>query len=346
MTTNVFKTGAYDQLRFALEEAAKMARRSNKIVIPDDRPTVPTVNTSFISDFDSALTLFLRELKTRGRSEHTIVYYRRELLTFKRMLARQNLSTDPRKITSRTIKENIILPMMNAGREESAINARLRAARAMFNFLRDEGYLAESPMSGVKLLTQKRKVVETFSDDQLRALLRQPDQSTFTGFRDYTAMLLLLETGVRVKELVNIRLPDIIWQDNRIKIAEPKGVRERLVPIQAKMKKQLRKYVAVRGELDHDFLFVTIDNTPLTTRQIQARITKYGRQAGIKNVRCSPHTFRHTFARLSVRNGADAFTLRDVLGHTSLEMAQRYVNMFGTEVYEKHRKFSPVENLL
>src|SRR5690606_13084323 len=103
MTTNVFKTGAYDQLRFALEEAAKMARRSNKIVIPDDRPTV---NTSFISDFDSALTLFLRELKTRGRSEHTIVYYRRELLTFKRMLARQNLSTDPRKITSRTIKEN------------------------------------------------------------------------------------------------------------------------------------------------------------------------------------------------------------------------------------------------
>src|SRR5690606_24923411 len=111
------------------------------------------------------------------------------------------------------------------------------------------------------------------------------------------------------------------------------------------MKRQLRKYLAVRGELDTPNLFVTIDNTPLTKRQLQERIAKYGRMAGIKNVRCSPHTFRHTFAKMAVQNGADVFALQAVLGHASLEMVRNYVNLFSSDVFESHKKFSPLEKL-
>ncbi|UZJ78296.1 tyrosine-type recombinase/integrase [Fictibacillus sp. KU28468] len=73
------------------------------------------------------------------------------------------------------------------------------------------------------------------------------------------------------------------------------------------MKDQLRKYIAIRGVIETDALFVTIDNTPLTKRQLQGRITQYGRDASIDDVRCSCHTMRHTLAKMSVQNGAGIF---------------------------------------
>ena len=111
------------------------------------------------------------------------------------------------------------------------------------------------------------------------------------------------------------------------------------------MKKELRKYLQVRGKLEHDYLFVNIDNNPIATRAVQERIKKYGRMAGISNVRCSPHIFRHTFAKMSVQNGTDLFSLQSVLGHTTLDMVRHYVNLFSKDVYENHRKFSPLEKL-
>src|SRR5690625_7130255 len=78
---------------------------------------------------------------------------------------------------------------------------------------------------------------------------------------------------------------------------------------------------------------------------VRRRIEKYGRQAGITNVRCSPHTFRHTFAKMSVQNGADLFTLQKILGHKTLDMVRRYVNMFSEDTKRAHERFSPMENL-
>nr|WP_230116389.1 tyrosine-type recombinase/integrase [Bacillus velezensis] len=146
-------------------------------------------------------------------------------------------------------------------------------------------------------------------------------------------MLLLIETGVRVRELTDISVKDIRWEDSQILI-NGKGYKERLVPIQSTVKTRLRKYVQIRGDVPNGALFVTIDNTPLTTRQVQNRLSKYGRMANIKNVRCSPHTFRHTFAKMSVQNGADVFALQAVLGHSSLDMVRNYVNLFSSDVMD------------
>lgn len=86
------------------------------------------------------------------------------------------------------------------------INARLRALRAFFNFLERERMIIDNPMDSVSLLRQKKRSIETFTRQQIHALQKQPDQRTFTGFSDYTMLLLLFETGVRIKELVNIRV--------------------------------------------------------------------------------------------------------------------------------------------
>jgi integrase/recombinase XerD len=326
---------------------ASRKRRTNVVnteALAENAAQKPIVD--FIEDFESALYSFLRDCKVRNLSEHTVKYYRNELTGFMRILEQQGVSTVPSKITTNQIKENVILYMMEElGRSEVTINAKLRAVRAFFNFLHKEGIIADNPVDNVSLIKQKKTVIETFSRDQLHAILRQPDQSTFTGFRDYTILLLLIETGIRARELCAITTNDVNWQDNLVKV-DGKGYKERQVPMQTQMKRQLRKYLQVRGRLDTPNLFVTIDDTPLTQRQLQNRIAKYGRKANINGVRCSPHTFRHTFAKMSVQNGADVFALQAVLGHTSLEMVRNYVNLFSSDVYEKHRKFSPLERLL
>ncbi|QII48101.1 tyrosine-type recombinase/integrase [Bacillus paralicheniformis] len=318
-----------------------MARRTNKLVTDQaaDKPEIE------LTDFETAFNSFIRECKLKNLSKHTVKYYRDELLAFRTMLERQGISTKPGDITLKIIKENVIVYMMETlNRKETSINTRLRAIRAFFNFLEKDRQIYENPVRELSLLKQKKEVVETFSRDQLKNLLRQPDLGTFTGFRDYTIMLLLIETGVRVRELTDICVKDIRWEDSQIRI-DGKGYKERLVPIQATMKRQLRKYVQIRGDVPNETLFVTIDNTPLTIRQVQNRLRQYGRKANIKNVRCSPHTFRHTFAKMSVQNGADVFALQAVLGHTSLDMVRNYVNLFSSDVMDAHKKFSPVEKL-
>jgi integrase/recombinase XerD len=216
--------------------------------------------------------------------------------------------------------------------------------RSFFNFLANEGFIVENPIKEVKLIKEKRTIIQTFSREQIHALLRQPDRSTFTGLRDYTIMMFFLETGVRIRELCDIQVHDINYNDRVVRI-DGKGNKERFVPIQKTMKKQISLYLRVRGNVDTGTLFINIDNEPLRIRAVQSTIQKYGRMAGIKNVRCSPYTFRHTFAKMSVQNGADVFSLQQVLGHTSMDMVRNYVNMFSNEIRESHSKFSPIEKL-
>lgn len=106
-----------------------------------------------------------------------------------------------------------------------------------------------------------------------------------------------------------------------------------------------QKYIQIRGVIDTDALFVTLDGEKMSKRQFQNRVTYYGKQADIKGVRCSFHTFRHTFAKLSVKNGAGIFELQQILGHTSMEMIRVYVNLFSDDVMDKHRTFSPLVNI-
>jgi len=109
-------------------------------------------------------------------------------------------------------------------------------------------------------------------------------------------MTLLIETGIRLRELVEIKMDDLILKDSMIKL-DGKGYKQRLVPIQHLMKRQLEKYIQLRGRLPHDFLFVSIDNEPISPRQVQDQIAFNGRRASLEGVRCSPDTFRAHFRK-------------------------------------------------
>ncbi|MGD6964073.1 tyrosine-type recombinase/integrase [Fictibacillus phosphorivorans] len=321
-----------------------MGRRSNelnmqelKVVQADTKATDLTVK--------EAIELFTEDCIVRNLREHTVKYYNNELGAFIRLLQGQGVELTLQGMNETIIKENVIKAMQGQGIKPVSINTRLTALRAFFNWLHKQRYIKRNPMAEVSMLNHRKEIIETLTVEQLNQLLNACDLRTFTGVRDYTILLLFIETGVRVNELAGIEVGDINFAGGNIHIRNAKSYTERVVPIQTRMKEQLRKWLAVRGDLATEALFVTVDNTPLSKRQIQSRVTHYGGKSKIKGVRVSCHTLRHTFAKLCVVNGSSAFHLMQILGHTDISMTKRYVNLFSNDVAEGHKKFSPLNNL-
>lgn len=256
-----------------------------------------------------------------------------------------SFKSDLRSITGVLITDEYIRYARDEkGVKHATIASTLRALRSFLNWAKREGVIKDNPMDGIPITKPPSSDIETFTREQIRQLFMQPDLETFVGYRDYAIMTVLLETGVRVRELTDIKVSDVRMADSQILIAG-KNREKRLVPFQAKTKAILSRYLAARGDSPIDYLFVTHDDNKMNRDSVRDRIAKYGRMAGIENVRCSPHTFRHTFAKMSVIGGADMFSLQYILGHKSLEMVKTYVTMFSGDVANSHRKFSPVENL-
>ena len=137
-------------------------------------------------------------------------------------------------------------------------------------------------------------------------------------------------------------------EDGMVKVLG-KGSKERMVPIGAKVHRTLWKYLQrYRSQPANPLcptLFLTAAGNPITTDRLRTIIEKYARKAGIEGVRCSPHTFRHTFAISYLRNGGDVFSLQRILGHSSLEIVRIYVNYAEADIKACHRRFSPADNL-
>lgn len=322
-----------------------MARRSNQLTSQEIAVQYATKEGFIFVDFDEAVDSFIAFCDVKNLSEDTLRYYRNELVGFKKVLVELDIDTAPSKITASDINQFKAFELKVANMKAVSINSRLRAVRAFFNWLHREQHIAHNPVANLSLLRSKRRNIPTFSESQLSKILQQPDMRTFIGVRDYTIMLTFIDTGIRANELTHVLVSDIYFSESRVFVRAPKADRCRNVPISPTLKRQLHKYLVIRGALETDALFATIDGGPLSKHTIQLMIHKYCKEANIKGVRCSPHTFRHTFAKLSVLNGANVFELQQILGHATLEMTKVYVDLFSTDVIKGHRLFSPLEHL-
>lgn len=318
-------------------------RRKNELLPHEIEIATEPIELETLS-YDEAVERFIADAERRGLREDTITYYKTKLGLFRRWLVtRDNVDFIGR--VPRSDIDEYVEHLQSRGLKNGAINTHIRAIRALFGFLYDSKFIRTNPMKAYPLLNVRSANIETFSLAQLRKLLNAPDRRTFTGVRDYTYMLLLLETGVRLTESAAILVEDVKLSEGVVFIRHTKGNMHRYVPIQAKMKEQLRRYLRIRGTCETNHLFVTLDGRAMSRHSLQKIVGKYGKQAGITGVRCSPHTLRHTFAKISVMNGAGVFELQKILGHSTMEMVRQYVNLYASDVYEKHKEFSPLKDL-
>ncbi|MED4267326.1 tyrosine-type recombinase/integrase [Priestia megaterium] len=304
-----------------------------RTLLSEDELKIAT-KSSYVTTDEEAFKIFFTDCQLRSLRPHTIKFYREQFHAIK----------VPKVTMTESDIKTLIMTMQDNGLKASTINTRLRALRSFFNFLYKNKHIKKNPIANIKLLNQRKEIVPTFSKEQLQLLFSLCDKKTFVGVRDYTIMLLMLDTAIRVNELANIELSDV--KENEIVIRETKTFFERIVPMSKKLKEQMDIYIRIRGRADTEKLFINQDGKELKKRSIQTRIEHYGKLSGIKDVRVSCHTFRHTSAKMFIVNGGNAFHLQQLLGDTSLEITKKYVNLWTTDVAESHRKYSALNNII
>jgi integrase/recombinase XerC/integrase/recombinase XerD len=188
-----------------------------------------------------------------------------------------------------------------------------------------------------------KELIKPFTTQNIEDMLTLCDNS-FLGFRNRAIILTFLDSGLRLSELANIQLNDIDFERETIRVMG-KGSKERIVRIGKQTQKAVLKYLLQRND-GLGCLWVTEERRPLHRWGIQTMIIRLGKRAGMVNVRCSPHTFRHTFAIMALQNGIGEFNLQWLLGHSTLTQTRRYCGTLGaTEAISAHKKAGPVDSM-
>ena len=229
-----------------------------------------------------------------------------------------------------------------------SIQGHVRAIKAFWSWLNHEGYINENPLSKYPLPKAPQKILNVLSPQHVEELLAALDRKTAIGARNYLIILLLYDGGFRISELANITMEDLDSRDEFIRVTG-KGQKQRLVPISHLTRREIIRYVnRFRQQICADkspYLFAAPDGRPISVNGVQQLLRRLGKQAGLNGIRCSPHTFRHTFATQFLTNGGDVFALKNIMGHASLHTTLKYTHLQPQDLQNQHARFSPVTNL-
>ena len=301
-------------------------------------------------------------LSTEGKSNKTIKWYSANLIRFAKFLSDNQIPDNVTEIGKEEARRFISYLQTEVRRWENhsgihddkrlsaySVQGYARTIKAFWSWLMDEDYITRNPMANLKLPKTPRKVINTFSQEQIQRILNCIDKKSSHGYRNYVIILLLLDTGIRLSELINLRINDIDFIQSCI-LVKGKGNKERIVPFGSQVRRTLRRYIMhFRPEPDSpvtEEVFLTEDGLPLKSRAIQSMLLRLSKKAKISGVRLNPHQFRHAFAKQYLMAGGDIFSLQKILGHSSLEVVRIYVNLASNDILQQHRKFSPVDNVI
>ena len=214
-----------------------------------------------------------------------------------------------------------------------------RALSALFNWLISEEVLEYNPLVKIKVPKAEKKVIKALTSNEVNQLISVFGNS-FEGKRNKAMVLILVDCGLRLGELLNLTLNDVNMEQQLLKVDGKTG--ERVVRFGLATAKALLKYMMLRnGSNGH--LWITKEGANLKDSSVETMFIKLAKKTG---VRVHPHLLRHTFATLWLKNGGDSLMLQRLLGHTTLMMTNRYCQAVGCEdAVESHKRYGPVDNI-
>lgn len=277
------------------------------------------------------ITLFKRHLKhERNFSEHTISNYDLDLRDFEAFLSQEGITNI--RMVNYQVARRFITYLYRKNLARSTINRKISALRSFFRFLVSEHYAEDNPFLLLTLPKRQNKMPRFFHEEEIAAIFDAIDCSTPLGRRNYAIVDLLYGCGLRVSELVDLDIDDILW-DLNVLVIHGKGNKDRYVPLNQTTRETLEKYISdTRPELamlsksNTKAVFLNHRGNRLTTRGVRDILSRVIKDAsGITNI--SPHMLRHSFATHLLDHGADIRSVQALLGHESLSTTQIYTHV-------------------
>ena len=290
-----------------------------------------------IQDFEHYLRL------ERGLATHSITNYTRDVSKLRTYVETHSIASHPDVITRDEI-EQFVYEMAKELNPRS--QARLISGlRSFFDYLVFEGYRKESPMELIETPKLGRKLPDTLSLKEIDEMIKAIDLSTAEGERNRAILETLYGCGLRVSELVNLKLSDLYFDERFIKVTG-KGDKQRFVPIATHTIKYINLYIneirpKVKVQKGHeDFVFLNRRGKQLTSAMIFTIVKTLSEKIGLQK-KISPHTFRHSFATHLLENGADLRAIQQMLGHESITTTEIYMHVDRSHLQGVLEKFHP-----
>ena len=276
----------------------------------------------------------------RNYSNNTIIAYKNNILQLINYLDSININ-DIKSVKYETIRGYLSYLHENKYKSKS-ISRMISSMRSFFKYLKVENVITNNPMTLISNPKLEKKLPKYLTINEVEKILNVPDMNDKIGIRDAFILELLYVSGIRVSELVNIKLNDIEESQRRIKILG-KGNKERYVLYGSRCSELLKKFISVRSNFlkyPNDYLILSKTGRKINTREIRNIINRIKTKAGI-SISISPHTFRHTFATHMLNEGADLRAVQELLGHENLSTTTIYTHLTNEKLRKTYLNTHP-----
>ena len=292
---------------------------------------------------DDSLTLeegcnkYLDNCRARNLREGTIRHYRQSYTQFFKYFDKNMPVSD---INEKTYREYVIY-LRETLCNDISINSYLRDFITTMHFLMDEGYLPRFKMSAIKV---DRNTVETYSETELITLLKKPNlkKCNFTEYQCWVITNFLFSTAVRQRSLINIKVKDIDFDNNVVYVSVTKNRKALIVPFDKTLHGILKEFLKYRQhKSDDEYLFCNVFGNQLTKSTSYHMLYEYNKRRGVETT--GLHRYRHTFAKQWILNGGNVVSLSKILGHSSLQITQNYINILVSDVAKEVESINLLE---
>lgn len=279
----------------------------------------------------------------RGLSENTIVSYERDLKGYMLFL-KDTEQVDNIEMIERIHIIHYLKYLKEAGKSSKTAARHLASIRAFHQFLLREGTSSKDPSVHIESQKTERMLPKVLSLSETERLLDTPKPVNPFGYRDKAMLELLYATGIRVSEMIDLKIDDVHLKMGFIRCFG-KGRKERIVPIGKQASDALDQYLTkARGKLlkrkTSDFLFLNHHGNPISRQGFWKNLKKIAVEAGILT-KLTPHTLRHSFATHLLENGADLRAVQEMLGHADISTTQIYTHVTKTRLKDVYKQFHP-----
>lgn len=293
-------------------------------------------------DMEQEINSFIIYLHNVKRtSENTELSYRRDLLKVQHFMENQGIE-DVQKISATNLNSYVLYLEKNHF-SAATISRNIASLKAFYHYMFREGMVEEDISERLKAPRIEKKMPEVLSMNEVVRLLEQPCGDTPKEMRDKAMLELLYATGIRVTELITLKLDDVNFQLGFIICRDI--AKERVIPFGNEARNALMNYLEhARNEMINDsgseYLFVNCSGLPMSRQGFWKLIKLYAKKAGIDED-ITPHTLRHSFAAHLVENGADLRSVQEMLGHSDISTTQIYASMSHNKIREVYTKAHP-----
>lgn len=294
------------------------------------------------------MEIFLKEYLTilkleRNLSGNTLASYKNDISSFISFINEKNID-DPSEVNSKILVE-FFKNLKDAGLVSTSAARYHSSVKGFFSYLHQNAYIKTNPVDKLNPPKLSRKLPVVLTIYEIEKILDSPDISDKFGLRDKAILEILYACGLRVSELINLKISDLYLDDDVIRVFG-KGSKERLVPIGSSAVKWTKQYLKKGRPLfekklkSENIVFLNTRGTKFSRMGVWKIIDFYSKQSGIEK-EVHPHTFRHSFATHLIEGGADLRAVQEMLGHSDISTTQIYTHIDRDYIKQVHRDYHP-----